>query len=318
MLALAGNGPLAGAGGGLRAEQPVASGSGSGNQASPSRRPSHMEEQPGHMPESAGLSSYSTGQTQPRESTTTVDLGQGTSVDLDLSGRQVENEPGESGEGTGDMEDLVVNGNNGINDSARPASTSTQTQAQTQGQTQLRTNTWSGDLSGQNSISTGMTAELGLDLERLLPLQRELDNLRRRLEQRSEKGKTSTALGNDDESEAVAITASSASASDSVIIDDEKTALVAHVRYLKEENDRIERQRKTLEREIQERKVLLESRARSGPPDEAEQNGSTSAAGGSKWAADGVGVERALLELRGWLDGALKTWTAVSRTLVVP
>ena len=111
---------------------------------------------------------------------------------------------------------------------------------------------------------------------------------------------------------------SSASASDSVVIDEENTALVAHVRYLKEENDRIERQRKTLEREILERKVLLESRARSRPPDEAEQNGSTSAAEGSKWAPDGMGVERALLDLRGWLDGALKTWTAVSRNLVVP
>jgi len=181
--------------------------------------------------------------TQPPSTSTggmTIDLGPGMSVDLDSDGRQ----SGNGVEGSGDLEDLVVNGN--------------------------------GDNTGGHNASE-LDAELGFSMSSLEPLQAELTELRRRLRERNaNRGQPPPSAD-----------------------DDEKAALISHVRFLKEENERIESQKQTLQREIAKRKVLL---ARKERPSEDE----------SEELDTGVGVERALLEVRGWLDEALQGWSSVS------
>jgi hypothetical protein len=167
------------------------------------------------------------------------------SADLDLDGRQ----SGSGAEGSGDPEDLVVNGH--------------------------------GDNAGGH-IASELDAELGFSISTLKPLQVELAELRRRLRERNPtRGQLSPTPN-----------------------DDEKTALVAHVRYLKQESERVERQKQTLQREIAKRKVLL-ARKEKASEDESEELDA------------GVGVERALLEVRGWLDEALQSWSSVSHGFVL-
>ena len=176
----------------------------------------------------------------------TIDLEPGVSVDLDSDGRQ----SGSRAEGSGDLEDLVVNGN--------------------------------GDNAGTH-IASEVDAELGFSISTLKPLQTELAELRRRLRERN---------------------ASRGQPAPPATDDDEKTALLAHVRYLREENERVERQKQTLQREINKRRLLLARKERSSE-DESEE------------VDAGVGVERALLEVRGWLDEALQSWSSVSHGIVM-
>ena len=214
-----------------------------------------------------------------QESTVEVDLGQGMAVDLDLSGRQV----GRDAEGTEDPEDMVVNGNNDLGPDPSPTVPSTDQQE------------------GQVAPKTGVEGELGLDMTRLRVLQEELEGLRRRLAARSAsqsaEGVDTALVSNDN---LAGVREQGTGDEDDA---DERTALLAHVRFLKEENERVGRQRKTLEREIEKRKILLASRTR-----DSDEDGPAT----STELEDGVGVERALLEVRGWLDDALKTWSAVS------
>lgn len=221
-----------------------------------------------------------------------IDMGPGMEVDLGGDGRQV-GADGDGEEGTGDGEDMVVNGNldnNNIDGNIEMHNSSG-----------MQLPATSSTIPGQSERRLSVDAELGLDISRLGALQRELDGLRRRAEERSELQAAS--LDSD---------ANNATGSGNVVKeedDDERTALLAHVRYLKEENDRISRQRKTLEREIEKRKILLASRERL---QETGEDGSKAEDGADGEKGDGVGVERALLTVRGWLDDALRTWSAVS------
>jgi hypothetical protein len=126
---------------------------------------------------------------------------------------------------------------------------------------------------------------------------------------------------------------------------DARKALVSHIKHLKAERQKIENERRVVEREITQRKLLLAAddkakednqrlaeqaerlvaRAETGDFDN-EQPNENNAKGKRRAKEDGIevqaeeeeeavsGVERALLHIRGWLDQAHKSWKEVSCT----
>lgn len=90
-----------------------------------------------------------------------------------------------------------------------------------------------------------------------------------------------------------------------VSLQSESSALSSLVNHLKSERDGLSKQREVLGKEIEARKAI-QSVEGGGDPLSMDQNGQESPAG------NGLGVERALLDMRGWMDQAIKAWDEVS------
>jgi hypothetical protein len=78
--------------------------------------------------------------------------------------------------------------------------------------------------------------------------------------------------------------------------------LIALIAHLKEEREKIDRESALLEREIKQKKVLIGMEGAEESKEVKED--------------DAVAVERALIEVRSWLDDALKGWQDVSLALL--
>lgn len=141
----------------------------------------------------------------------------------------------------------------------------------------------------------------GIDYAQLSRLQAELAAakatlLERELELGKAHGGHATERG--DEIRASLLTSGTALAS----MQSEVKALHSVISHIRIERDNLARQRDTLSRELEARRVLRDT------VNETPQGGHPRAAG----------VERALLDLRGMVDGVIKTWDQVSCCNGVP
>ncbi|KAJ9100934.1 hypothetical protein QFC19_005330 [Naganishia cerealis] len=108
----------------------------------------------------------------------------------------------------------------------------------------------------------------------------------------------------------------------------EKSALVHLIESLKKERDETELEREVLEREVSARRMLLagmedgeEQQQAAGAMDAHHLSVRSGGVEGKKGKSGGeagrdVGVERALMEVRSWLDNALTGWRKVRRMLL--
>lgn len=96
---------------------------------------------------------------------------------------------------------------------------------------------------------------------------------------------------------------------------EEKEALLHVIETLKRERDEVQLERSVLERELSARRLLV-----AGTDEDASEKAATEAKRGKIGGEPGrdVGVERALMEVRSWLDGALNGWQKVSNTVHPP
>jgi hypothetical protein len=133
---------------------------------------------------------------------------------------------------------------------------------------------------------TGALSELGLDIPLLSSLHRQIVSLRAQV---AEKEHANGSTGEE---------ASSASKQ----VRTERNSLIALIAHLKEEREKIDRESALLEREIKQKKVLIGMEGAEESKEVKED--------------DAVAVERALIEVRSWLDDALKGWQDVSLALL--
>ncbi len=183
--------------------------------------------------------------------------------------------------------------------------------------------------------------ELGLDLPRLAALHRQITLLRAQVAAYETQAHTHAAAA---AAASGAHPADGATTSKAVNkqIRTERTSLVAQIAQLKEEREAIERENALLEREVRRRKLVgavdgvgagsaaggVGAAGAGASPTTAPAVSTATANGAAAPAtteevapapADGsnIGVERALMEVRSWLDDALKGWSEVGPDGVV-
>ncbi|KAJ9099241.1 hypothetical protein QFC21_004121 [Naganishia friedmannii] len=163
----------------------------------------------------------------------------------------------------------------------------------------------------------------GMDMQLLDGLRRQVDDARRQvaeLEARIAVKRSAGAVGTSDEPHLLAAAAAAKTRTHALV--QEKSALVQLIESLKRERDETDLERDVLEREVSARRVLLAGMEDGDGDDQgaaAVDGGQTPAGKSSGGGASGkgknggeagrdVGVERALMEVRGWLDSALAGW----------
>lgn len=160
---------------------------------------------------------------------------------------------------------------------------------------------------GSTDVPLGLGVD-GIDLSALDSLRRQLESTRREVtELQSRAAGRATEDGDGATSFAV-----EKGRTGSLV--EEKEALVCLIETLKRERDQTELNRSLLERELTARRALL---AGSGPEADVDEEteGPASHVEGKKHLGGepgrDVGVERALMEVRSWLDDALTGWQKV-------
>lgn len=95
---------------------------------------------------------------------------------------------------------------------------------------------------------------------------------------------------------------------------EEKEALLHVIETLKRERDEVDLERRVLERELSARRLLV-----AGTEDDVSEKATTEGKKGKIGGEPGrdIGVERALMEVRSWLDNALTGWQKVSEFKIV-
>ncbi len=143
---------------------------------------------------------------------------------------------------------------------------------------------------------TGLLGELGLDIPLLSSLHRQIITLRAQVVERERSLDSSIQSGS-----TTATTTTTTATTNNKQIRSERTALISLIAHLKEEREKIDRENALLEREIKQKRVV-NGVIEGGVSQEEEK----------KDGDDSVAVERALIEIRSWLDEALKGWQDVS------
>jgi hypothetical protein len=175
----------------------------------------------------------------------------------------------------------------------------------------------------------------GMDMQLLDGLRRQVDDARRqvaeleaRIAVKRNNGDSGAATTTTDDPQSLAAASAAAKTRTHALVQ-EKSALVHLIESLKRERDETDLEREVLEREVSARRVLLAG-MEEGDGDEqghADGVGQTPPAGRSSGGAGAggkgknggeagrdVGVERALMEVRSWLDSALTGWRKVCST----
>ncbi|KAJ9116423.1 hypothetical protein QFC22_004865 [Naganishia vaughanmartiniae] len=207
-----------------------------------------------------------------------------------------------------------------------------ETQQQQQQQQQREASSVSGQLqSGTKSLDLPLGFGVdGMDMQLLDGLRRQVDDARRQVAELEErialKRNTDGAAGTTPTTTGTTMTDHARSLADAktrtYALTQEKSALVHLIESLKRERDETDLEREVLEREVAARRVLLAGmedvdvdEQSAGVADGGQMAGgrSTGAGAGGKGKNGGepgrdVGVERALMEVRSWLDSALTGW----------
>lgn len=158
-------------------------------------------------------------------------------------------------------------------------------------------------------VSSGLEIE-GMDLSVLSTLREQLDSARR------EVADLETRLGHSSTSDLAPLVEEKTR---TATLAEEKDALMHFIKSLKRDREAVEMERGVLERELLARRALLAGtpEAEAGTAEQAVDKEQTpvGAEGGKKHPGGepgrDTGVERALMDVRRWLDDALTSWQKV-------